>query len=171
MKLHAQAVLRRPDPASPLRLAGVLVAGSFHPLTAQDAWGPLHMDVGLVALAPLTPVITDDAARAAESALREAREQWGRPETPGESDLPSWPPFGQVPDAAGDEDIAALLVAMTAANDIRSESTPSTRPYHAAARELERLARVVYETASAEERIAEEGGHRQGQDTEVDGGA
>lgn len=38
MKLQAQAVLRRVDVAAPLRLVGVLMAGAFHPLTAQDAW-------------------------------------------------------------------------------------------------------------------------------------
>ena len=42
MKLQAQAVLRRADLATPLRLVGVLMAGAFHPLTAQDAWGPLQ---------------------------------------------------------------------------------------------------------------------------------
>ena len=52
MKLQAQAVLRRADLTAPLRLVGVLMAGSFHPLTAQDAWGPLHLEVGPVALAP-----------------------------------------------------------------------------------------------------------------------
>lgn len=52
MKLQAQAVLRRLDQQDRLHLAGVLVAGSFHPMTAQDAWGPLHLEVGLVARAP-----------------------------------------------------------------------------------------------------------------------
>lgn len=38
MKLQAQAVLRRIDTDAPLRLAGVLVAGSFYPGTAQTRW-------------------------------------------------------------------------------------------------------------------------------------
>ena len=155
MKLHVQAVLRRSDLAAPLRLAGVLVAGSFYPMTVQEAWGPLNMEVGLVALAPLTPVITDDAAQGAESALREARSQWRGVDPMASGDLLSWLPIGQVREIVAGEDIAALLVAMTAANATRSGSTPSTPPYHAAARELERLAGVVYEATSAEERAAE----------------
>ena len=166
MKLQAQAVLRRSDPVAPLRLAGVLVAGSFYPLTVQEAWGPLHMEVGLVALAPLTPVITDDAAHGAESALREARGQWaGRDATHG-ADLLSWLRIGQAREVPASEDIAALLVAMTTANDARSGSTPSTPAYHAAARELERLAGAVYEATVAEERVAEDGAQRQRQGTE-----
>ncbi|MCY7419157.1 MAG: hypothetical protein LH650_11800 [Chloroflexi bacterium] len=49
---------------------------------------------------------------------------------------------------------------MATANETRTDSTPSTPPYHAAARELERLAGLVYETSSAEERIAEDGALR-----------
>ncbi len=74
MKLQTQAVLRRSDFDAPLRLAGVLVAGSFFPDTPQDAWGPLHLEVGLIALAPLTAIIAADTAGAAKRALLEARE-------------------------------------------------------------------------------------------------
>ena len=161
MKLQAQAVLRRSDLAAPLRLAGVLVAGSFYPVTAQEAWGPLHLEVGLVALAPLTPVVTSDARHGADLALREARRQWTGPHQPERGELLSWLPIAQVRDVAAGGDIAGLLLAMTAANDTRSGSVPSTPPYHAAARELERLASAVYEAASAEERIAEDGELRQ----------
>ncbi len=156
MKLQAQAVLRRPYIQAPLRLAGVLVAGSFYPLTIQEAWGPLHMEVGLLALAPLTPVVADDAAAAADLALREARAQWVDPAVNGDVALLTWQPMTGVRDAAAGEDIDALLVAMGAANDIRSDSTPTTSAYHAAARELERLAGLVYLTSRAEERIAEQ---------------
>jgi hypothetical protein len=45
---------------------------------------------------------------------------------------------------------------MGAANDERSVSTPSTPPYHRAARELERLASLVYEASSVSERAAED---------------
>ena len=55
------------------------MAGSFHPLTAQDAWGPLHLEVGLVALAPLTPVVASDADEGAADAVVEARSQWSDP--------------------------------------------------------------------------------------------
>ncbi|HUR16743.1 MAG TPA: hypothetical protein VMZ33_05625, partial [Candidatus Limnocylindrales bacterium] len=79
MKLQTQAVLRRPDTAAPLQLAGVLVAGSFYPNRTQDAWGPLHLEIGLVALAPLSSVVADDGAAAAGQALVEAREQWSHP--------------------------------------------------------------------------------------------
>ena len=167
MKLHAQAVLRRSDLVAPLRLAGVLVAGSFYRLTVQEAWGPLHLEVGLVALAPLSPVISDDAANGAESALREARTHWGGVDPTERSSLLSWLPIGQVREVAAGEDITALLVAMTAANAARSASTPSTATYHAAARELERLAEVVFQATSAEERLAEAGALRRRSGTEV----
>ena len=49
---------------------------------------------------------------------------------------------------------------MGAANEDRSAGTPSTPPYHRAARELERLAGLVYEATSAGERIAEDGALR-----------
>lgn len=64
MKLQAQAVLRREDLLSPLRLAGVPLARSFHPLTA-------------LALRPV--VVAPDAGeeRAAEAAA--LRGQAGRP--------------------------------------------------------------------------------------------
>lgn len=166
MKLQAQAVLRRSDLAAPLRLAGVLVAGSFYPLTVQEAWGPLHLEVGLVALAPLTPVVTADAQHGAELAMQQARAQWGDPASTGRADLLWWQPIAEVRDAAASEDIESLLAQMAAANVIRSDSTPSTPPYHAAARELERLAGLVYETTSAEERIAEDGAPQQQDDAD-----
>lgn len=153
MKLQAQAVLRRVDLAAPLRLVGVLMAGAFHPLTAQDAWGPLHLEVGLVALAPLTPVVTADASAGAAQAMVEARGHWSDPESDRGARL-SWVPIDQVRDVA-EEDIDALLAQMSIANDARTGATPSTPPYHRAARELERLASLVLETASAEERLAE----------------
>lgn len=154
MKLQAQAVLRRADLAAPLRLVGVLMAGAFHPLTAQDAWGPLHLEVGLVALAPLTPVIAADAGAGAAEAMVEAREQWSDPGSGGGAQL-SWVPIDQVRDVA-EEDIHALIARMSIANDERTSETPSTPPYHRAARELERLASLVQQATSAEERMAED---------------
>lgn len=155
MRLQAQAVLQRPDPQAPLRLSGVLVAGSFYPLTAQDAWGPLHLEVGLVALAPLTPVQATDVQDGAASALAEARRQWGDPSTPMAA-LLSWRPIADVRDAPDLSSVQEMLEQMLAANDLRTSSTPSTPPYHGAARELERLASLVYDAASTGERIAED---------------
>ena len=154
MKLQAQAVLRRVDLAAPLRLVGVLMAGAFHPLTAQDAWGPLHLELGLVALAPLTPVVTADVSAGAVEAMVEARGHWSDPGAGSGAGL-SWVPIDQVRDVA-EEDIHALIARMSIANDERISETPSTPPYHRAARELERLASLVYEVTSAEERAAED---------------
>lgn len=154
MKLQAQAVLRRVDLAAPLRLVGVLVGGAFHPLTAQDAWGPLHLEIGLVALAPLNPVVAADLGAGAAQASEEARGQWSDPGSNNGAQL-SWVPIDQVGDVA-EEDIHALIARMSIANDERNSQTPSTPPYHRAARELERLASLVFETASAEERRAED---------------
>jgi hypothetical protein len=159
VKLQAQAVLRRADIAAPLRLAGVLMAGAFHPLTAQDAWGPLHLEVGLVALAPLTPVVATDASAGAAEAMVEARGHWSDP-GPGKGARLSWVPIDQMRDVA-EEDIHALIARMSIANDERSSATPSTPPYRRAARELERLASLVYEATSAEERTAEDAALRQ----------
>lgn len=159
MKLQAQAVLRRPDVDAPLQLAGVLVAGSFYPATPQDAWGPLHLEVGLIALAPLTAVLAVDGAVAAETAMSEARLQWSDPIL-SRAELLSWKPIGQVREEAADEDIRLLIEQMTVANDERSAGTPSTPPYHRAARELEQLAGRVYEATMAGERVAEEGALR-----------
>jgi hypothetical protein len=159
MKLQAQAVLRRSDVDAPLRLAGVLVAGSFYPDTPQDAWGPLHLEVGLIALAPLTPVLALDGADAAKQAMREARDQWSDPIL-SRADLLSWRPIDEVREQAADADIRLLIQQMTVANEERSAGTPSTPPYHRAARELERLAGRVYEATSAEERVAEDGALR-----------
>ena len=158
MKLQAQAVLRRADLAAPLRLAGVLMAGAFHPLTAQDAWGPLHLEVGLVALAPLTPVVATDTSTGAAEAMVEARGHWSGPGGDNGARL-SWVPIDQVRDVA-EGDIHALIARMSIANDERTNETPSTPPYHRAARELERLASQVCEATSAEERLAEEGARR-----------
>ena len=158
MKLQAQAVLRREDLAAPPRLVGVLMASAFHPLTAQDAWGPLHLEVGLVALAPLTPVVAADASAGAVEAMVEARGHWSDPGSGGGAQL-SWVPIDQVRDVA-EEDIHALIARMSIANDERTSEAPSTPPYHRAARELERLAWLVYETTSAEERMAEEEAQR-----------
>jgi hypothetical protein len=159
VKLQAQAVLRRGDADAPLELAGVLIAGSFYPNRPQDAWGPLHLEVGLIALAPLTPVISADGAGAADRAMAEAREQWSRP-VGTLSALLAWRPIADIRARPADENIAALIEQMTAANLTRSAHTPSTPPYHAAARELEALAGQVYEAASAAERIAEDGALR-----------
>ncbi len=158
MKLQAQAVLRRIDLDAPLRLVGVLLAGSFYPLAPQDAWGPLHLEVGMVALAPLTPVKVKEPADGAELAMREARNQWSDA-LASKGELLRWRPIDQVRDA-DDEDIRALIQQMSAANDYRSAAKPSTPPYHGAARELERLAARVYEATSAEERVAEDGALR-----------
>ncbi|MFO7531158.1 MAG: hypothetical protein R6W93_01765 [Candidatus Limnocylindrales bacterium] len=153
MKLQAQAVLRRADLAAPLRLVGVLMAGAFHPLTAQDAWGPLHLEVGLVALAPLHPVVAEEVSVGAVEAMVEARGHWSDPGSGSGAQL-SWVPIDQVRDVA-EEDIHALIARMSIANDERTSETPSTPAYHRAARELERLASLVYEATSAEERMAE----------------
>lgn len=155
MKLQAQAVLRRQDLQAPLRLVGVLLAGSFYPLTAQDAWGPLHLEVGLVALAPLTPVIATDASVGATQALLEARTQWVEPGAGSGAHL-AWVPIDQVREEAADEDIHALIAQMSVVNQERTDETPSTPPYHRAARELERLAGLVYEATNTEERVAED---------------
>lgn len=167
MKLQAQAVLRRADLVAPLRLVGVLMAGAFHPLTTQDAWGPLHLEIGLVALAPLTPVVAADATAGAAEAMAEARGQWSDPGS-GQGARLSWVPIDQVRDVA-EEDIHALIARMSIANDERTSETPSTPSYHRAARELERLASLVYETTGAEERLAEAETRRKRR--EVHGGA
>lgn len=156
MKLQTQAVLRRSDADAPLQLAGVLVAGSFFSNRPQDAWGPLYLEVGLIALAPLTAVLATDAAGAAAQALIEARERWSQPLLSGAEAL-AWRPISDVRARPKDEDIGLLIDQMTAANDERTARTPSTPAYHRAARELERLAGLVYEATSAGERIAEDG--------------
>jgi hypothetical protein len=158
VKLQAQAVLRRADLAAPLRLVGILMAGAFHPLTTQDAWGPLHLEIGLVALAPLTPVVAADASAGAAEAMEEARGHWRDPGSSRGARL-SWVPIDQVRDVA-EEDIHALIAQMSIANDERTSETPSTPPYHRAARELERLASLVYKATSAEERMAEDAARR-----------
>ncbi len=160
MKLQAQAVLRRIDIDAPLRLVGVLLAGSFYPLAPQDAWGPLHLEVGMVALAPLTPVTVTEPTDGAELALREARDQWSDP-LASKGELLRWRPIDQVRQDVPDEDIRALIQQMSVANDERSDAKPSTPPYHGAARELERLAARVYEASSLEERVAEDGAERE----------
>ena len=154
MKLQAQAVLRREDLAAPPRLVGVLVAGSFHPLTAHDALGPMHLEIGLVALAPLAPVVAPDTSEGAADAMVEARSRWSHP-GPAGGELLSWVPIDQLSDVA-EEDIHALIARMSSINDERTRATPSTPPYQRAARELERLAVLVYEAAAAEERMADE---------------
>lgn len=159
MKLQAQAVLRRIDTDAPLSLAGVLVAGSFYPLTAQDAWGPLHLEVGLIALAPLTPVLAVQGSDGAEQAMVEARAQWSDPIS-SRAQLLSWRPIEEAREKAADEDIRALIQQMATANEQRSAGTPSTPQYHKAARELERLAGRVYEATNAGERVAEDGALR-----------
>jgi len=159
VKLQAQAVLRRADLAAPLRLVGVLMAGAFHPLTPQDAWGPLHLEVGMVALAPLTPVVAVDASTGAAEAMVEASGHWSDPGS-GRGARLSWVPIDQVRDVA-EEEIHALIAQMSIANDERTSERPSTPPYHRAARELERLASLVYETASAGERVAEDAAQRE----------
>jgi hypothetical protein len=168
VKLQAQAVLRRADLAAPLRLVGVLMAGAFHPLTVQDAWGPLHLEVGLVALAPLTPVVAADASAGAVEAMVEARGHWSEPGSGNGAQL-SWVPIDQARDVA-EEDIHALIARMSIANDERTSETPSTPPYHRAARELERLASLVYEATSAEERVAEDKAQRKRREPHGDAG-
>jgi hypothetical protein len=168
VKLQAQAVLRRADLVAPLRLVGVLMAGAFHPLTAQDAWGPLHLEVGLVALAPLTPVVAVDVGAGALEAMVEARGHWSDP-GPGSGGQLSWVPIDQVRDVA-EEDIHALIARMSIANDERTSETPSTPRYHRAARELERLASLVYEATSAEERMAEDEAQRKRRELHGDAG-
>jgi hypothetical protein len=159
VKLQAQAVLRREDLDAPLRLVGVLVAGSFYPYTPQDAWGPLHLETGLVALAPLSAMVVTDPADGIEQAMLEARSHWDTvPDRKGE--LLRWRPIDEVRAAVPDEDIQALIVAMSVANDARVAEVPSTPPYHRAARELERLAGRVYEASSITERAAEDGATR-----------
>ena len=157
MKFQAQAVLRRSDPVTPLRLAGVLVAGSFYPATAQEAWGPLHLEGGLVALAPLSPLVEDGPERAAATALTEALRDWGDGHGPGGATTLRWRPMDTVREPADGRTITQLIEGMTAANEARLDATPSTPPYHGAARDLERLAALVYDTSSSEERIAEDG--------------
>jgi hypothetical protein len=168
VKLQAQAVLRRADLAAPLRLVGVLMAGAFHPLTAQDAWGPLHLEAGLMALAPLSPVVAADPGAGAVEAMVEARGHWSDPGAGGGAQL-SWVPIDQVRDVA-EEDIHALIARMSIANDERLSETPSTPPYHRAARELERLASLVYEVKRAEERVAENEAQRQRRERFSDAG-
>ena len=155
VKLQAQAVLRRDDRQAPLRLAGVLVAGSFYPGSPQDAWGPLHLEAGLVALAPLSPVDAASATEAADVALGEARGQWADGSAPRDTGL-AWRPIRDVRARRDGRSVEDLIASMSVANDARMSATPSTVPYHSAAREIERLASVVYDTTSAEERRAED---------------
>jgi hypothetical protein len=159
VKFQAQAVLRRDDWQAPLRLAGVLVAGSFYPGAPQDAWGPLHLEAGLVALAPLTPVVITTAPEAAVLALAEAGRQWADGNSPVDGLLLTWRPMRDVRQPADGRSVGELIALMSKVNDARLVATPSTRPYHTAARELERLATVVYDTTSSEERDAEDAAH------------
>jgi len=157
VKFQAQAVLRRPDMLAPLHLVGVLLAGSFYPGSTQDAWGPLHLEVGLVALAPLTPIVVTLSEEAAAIALTEARRQWGDVTAPGASPGLVWHPIGDVRRPKDHQSVAALIEQMSTANAIRMSETPSTPPYHQAARDLERLASIIFDTTSTEERVAEDG--------------
>jgi hypothetical protein len=156
VRFQAQAVLRRDDQRAPLRLAGVLVAGSFYPGSPQDAWGPLHLEAGLVALAPLTPVVMTSASRAAAVALDEARGQWTDGTAARHGASLTWRSIRDVRVPLEGRTVGELIALMSTANDARMLATPSTPPYHSAARELERLASVVYDTASSEERLAED---------------
>ena len=65
--------------------------------------------------------------------------------------------MGEVRVPADGRTVAELIERMTAANETRLGATPSTPPYHGAARELEDLAAQVFDTASSEERSAEDG--------------
>ena len=67
----------------------------------------------------------------------------------------TWVPIDQVRDVV-EEDIHALIARMSIVNDERVYQTPSTPPYHRAARELERLASLVHQATSAQERTAED---------------
>jgi hypothetical protein len=154
VKLQAQAVLRRESLQSPPRLVGVLMSGSFHPLTVEDAWGPLHLEVGLVALAGLTPVVASGPSEGAAEAMVEALSEWSDPESGMRAEL-SWVPIDQARDVAQDE-IHSVIARMSIVNEERTRETPSTPAYHRAARELERLAALVYEATSSEERAAED---------------
>ncbi|CAN5171073.1 hypothetical protein BH24CHL7_BH24CHL7_07580 [soil metagenome] len=157
MKFQAQAVLRRDDMQGPLRLVGVLIAGSFYPDTPQDAWGPLHLEVGLVALAPLTPIVLRDPSAAAARALSEARAEWADGRAPTVAGALAWQPIRGVRQPTDERSIAELIEEMSAANAARLLETPSTPPYHKAARELETLATAMFDTTSSEERMAEDG--------------
>ena len=154
MKFQAQAVLRRHDPRMPLLLAGVLVADAFYPATVQEAWGPLLLDGGLVALAPLTPVNTSDAPSAAALAMDEAHRLWSDGHAPGGVGDARLQPVPIDPDDAAT--IGQLIERMATANTARVGSTPSTPGYHGAARELERLALRVHDATTGEERVAED---------------
>jgi hypothetical protein len=156
VKFQTQAVLRRDDSQAPLRLAGVLLAGSFYPRSIQDAWGPLHLEAGLVALAPLTPVVMGTAAEAAGMALVEACRLWAEDTSRVESTSLSWRSIRDVREPLDGQTVQELIALMSTANDARLTAVPSTPPYHTAARELERLAVVMYDTTSGEERAAED---------------
>ena len=69
-----------------------------------------------------------------------------------------------------EEDIHALISRMSVANDERTSETPSTPPYHRAARELGRLASLVYEATNAEERMAEDEAQRRQHEPHDDAG-
>src|SRR6187200_1185889 len=137
MRFQAQAVLRQADQQSPLRLVGVLVAGSFYPATAQDAWGPLHLEKGLVALAPLDPIETTGPQEAATSALGQATTEWADGYSSEVVDLLRWRPMRDVRVPPDGRTVSELIELMTSANRARLSATPSTAPYHGAARELE----------------------------------
>ena len=157
VKLQAQAVLRRADLAAPLRLVGVLMAGGFHPLTAQDAGAPASRGRPGGA-GPLVHGRRGGRERGCVEAMAEARGNWSDPGSGSGAQL-SWVPIDQVRDVA-EEDIHALIAQMSIANDERTGATPGTPPYHRAARELERLASLVFEATSAEERVAEDEAQR-----------
>jgi hypothetical protein len=135
------------------------MAGTFHPLTPQDAWGPLHLEVGLVALAPLTPVVASDTRDGAADALVEARHRWSDPGS-GTGVHLMWVPIDQVRDVA-EESIHALITRMSIVNDERVNEAPSSPRYHRAARELERLAALVCVATNEAERRAEDEALRQ----------
>lgn len=76
VRYQTQAVLRRTSRTTPLKVVGVTLDSTFFPGSAEDATGPLTLDKGLVALAPLSAVDARGAAEAATSANLDAMETW-----------------------------------------------------------------------------------------------
>jgi hypothetical protein len=91
VRYQTQAVLRRKTSGDPLRLVGVTLDNTFFGRESSDATEPLVLKKGLVALAPLTPVVAEGPAEAATIAMDDARDSWTGLERPESGDLPPTP--------------------------------------------------------------------------------
>lgn len=75
-RYQTQAVLRRASQWTPLVLVGITLDSTFYPQSGAEASGPLTLNRGLVALAPLAAVEARSPAAGAVTANRDARDAW-----------------------------------------------------------------------------------------------